>query len=620
MDRKERLKFRIGFSRMEKKYEWKDHLIFMGFLLAAAVWFNHSIRISGLYMDDLYFWSCYGEQSFLQYVFPMGSTRFRFLYYLAAWFEMAIVRNQVALFVPINILLNCGVSWYLYYIGNKLSGAKAIGFFCGLMYLSSRMAYYQIGQVLGLMETMALWMAIGILWCLYRYLNEEGGNGVFYRACLLYFGVSFVHERYLVLFPLLLLVLVFKRCRKPGNWLGAIGAFGLVQVIRAMTIGSVLPAGTGGTQVAETFHVSQAIRFALSQAAYLFGINAGPEHLNGCPWGSSPLWIKALILGADLVLAIFTAAFLIRIFRDGRKAERRRMLANTSLFVVFILLNIGSSSVTIRVEMRWIYVSLAAALLFLAYQYGVMTEGVKKELYLKRMWPWGLLFAMYVLLMLPAELFYRGYYPKLYFWPDQQRYNSLADETFGRYGEEIFGKTIYIIGDSYEMSDFTARTFFKVFDPKRKAEGTEVERINSIRDIGLVDDRMIILSEDPEHNGYRDVTALVRDMKLQTKYGYYSDGWMDQKAALTVMAGGEGRLHLEFMYPGIMTGGEAIRITRDGGEPVILPVRSSVVEADLSVSPWQMVELEFECNFYMQNAQEQRGEEKLATILHITAP
>ena len=74
MDTRERIKFRIGFSRMEKKYEWKDHVIFMGLLLALAVWVNHGIQIKGLYMDDLYFWSCYGEQSFFEYVFPMGST------------------------------------------------------------------------------------------------------------------------------------------------------------------------------------------------------------------------------------------------------------------------------------------------------------------------------------------------------------------------------------------------------------------------------------------------------------------------------------------------------------------------------------------------------------------
>ena len=90
MDTRERIKFRIGFSRMEKQYQWKDHVIFMGLLLGLAVWLNHGIQIKGLYMDDLYFWSCYGEQSFVEYVFPMGSTRFRFLYYLAAWLEMAV--------------------------------------------------------------------------------------------------------------------------------------------------------------------------------------------------------------------------------------------------------------------------------------------------------------------------------------------------------------------------------------------------------------------------------------------------------------------------------------------------------------------------------------------------
>ena len=40
------------------------------------------------------------------------------------------------------------------------------------------------------------------------------------------------------------------------------------------------------------------------------------------------------------------------------------MLFNAMLFIGFIALNIASSSVTIRVEMRWIYVSLTGALLF----------------------------------------------------------------------------------------------------------------------------------------------------------------------------------------------------------------------------------------------------------------
>ena len=116
MEKKQTFKHSIGFSRMEKKYEWKDHVIFMGILLALAIWVNRGIEIKGLYMDDLYFWSCYGEQSFLQYVFPVGSTRFRFLYYLAAWLEMAVVGNRVGMFVPINILLNAALAFMLYSI------------------------------------------------------------------------------------------------------------------------------------------------------------------------------------------------------------------------------------------------------------------------------------------------------------------------------------------------------------------------------------------------------------------------------------------------------------------------------------------------------------------------
>ena len=618
MEAKESTRTRIGFSRMEKKYEWKDHVIFMGLLLAMAVWVNRGIEIKGLYMDDLYFWSCYGEQSFLQYVFPVGSTRFRFLYYLAAWLEMAVVRNHVGWFVPFNILLNAAVAWSIYFIGRRLSRAKGIGFLCASMFLISRMAYYQIGQVLGLMETMALWMAILVLWYLFRYLNEKDSPVCFYISFLLYFGVCFVHERYMALFPLLLLVLLFKKSRKLWEWGAGLASFLLVQIIRAFTIGSILPAGTGGTQVADTFSLSDTFKYALSQIAYVFGINAGPEHLNGCPWGQSPLAVKGLVLLADAAIAVIVLAFAAKLVREKRKEYRVRMLKNSALFILFTGLCIASSSVTIRVEMRWVYVSLVSALLFLAYMYGELTEGVKPELYLKRLWPWGAAFACYVVFMLPAELYYRADYPKLYLWPNQLRYNSLAEETYGRYGDDIFGRTIYIIGDSYEMSDFTARTFFKVFDRNRAAEGTRVEFIESIRDIGLVDDRMLVLREDPEHDGFQDITEIVREMKLQVDYGYYGDDWMDERASLTVMAGETGMIDLEVVYPGIMSGGEAVKITKDKDEPRYLPVRSNVVNTTIQAEPWQMVHLTFEYNFYMQNAQEQRGEDRLAAIVHMT--
>ncbi len=99
---------------------------------------------------------------------------------------------------------------------------KILSFAAGILYLSSRMAYYQIGQFYGLMESLALWAALGILWFLYRYVNEKK-TGAFLAANVLYFVVSFIHERYMVLLPLLLLTVilgfgkVWERKMRPRN-------------------------------------------------------------------------------------------------------------------------------------------------------------------------------------------------------------------------------------------------------------------------------------------------------------------------------------------------------------------------------------------------------------------
>ena len=336
---------------------WKTDLIVLFVLISLAFWINQGMEIKGLYMDDLYLWSCYGEQSFFQFVFPIGSTRFRFLYYLFAWLELALIGNHVWLIVPINILLNVGIAFTLYQMAHRFSHSATVGALAGIAFLFSRMSYYQIGQLYGLMETMATWMALGILYQLCEYLNGEGRtkDSCFVRACLLYVGICFVHERYMVLIPLFFLVLLFHRSREMKLWLWPSVSFALVQAVRLVSIGRLMPAGTGGTDVADTWSVGSVIRFAVSQIAYLFGVNAGPEHLNGQNFRQSPIWILVIIGIADLLLAAFIAAFIISLVRH--QVTRPRIFQTCFLFVGFIGGCIACSSVTIRVEMRWVYVS-----------------------------------------------------------------------------------------------------------------------------------------------------------------------------------------------------------------------------------------------------------------------
>lgn len=54
------------------------------------------------------------------------------------------------------------------------------------------------------------------------------------------------------------------------------------------------------------------IHFVLSQIAYLFGINAGPEHLNGQNFREAPMGIMVLIGVADFMLLLLVLAFLLK--------------------------------------------------------------------------------------------------------------------------------------------------------------------------------------------------------------------------------------------------------------------------------------------------------------------
>ena len=624
-----------------------ESLLIFAILLGFGFFVNRGVELKGLYMDDLYLWSCYGEQSFTEYVFPVGGSRFRFVFYLASWLELLFLGNHVEWMVPFNIILNSLIAFSIYRMCLSFSGQrKAVSLVLSLVFLSSRMTYYQVGQFYGLMESLGLWAAIGILYLLFRYVNGKDG-AAYLGACLLYFLASFIHERYMVLFPALLLALAFGTAEGAGNgrneeeewesrmaarpgkgrsrgrgngrqnqvsetvsvpkWsllLVTLGVFALIQGIRFVTIGTLSPAGTGGTDVADTFRLTDAISHAWEQVAFVFGRNSGPDYLCILPFADSPDGIRMLILLSNVVLAAAVAAFAVGWARDRGRFFFH--LKNVVLFLVFIALCIGSSSVTIRVEMRWVYVVFALALLFLSYMTSVMGKA-------------GVLVFLYAALAVPAEMFYRDNWKNLYLWPEQMKYNSLAEQTIERYGDQIFEKDVYIIGNTYEMSDFTAETFFKVYDPERKAEGTVVQHIDSIYEIGLVTDQMLVLREDPEHNGFQDITRFVRDLKLDVEYGLYDDGWLDEDSSFHVLAGQTGTVSLTFMYPGVLSGGEETEIYVDGELYQTIPVTENVYYAQIQAKAGQVLDIQIKNNFYMQNAQEQRGETRLATLVEIAA-
>ena len=648
------LRNRFSFNNNAKRVvaeifeNMKEGLLIFAILIGFGFYINQGVELKGLYMDDLYLWSCYGEQTFREFVFPMGSTRFRFVFYLAAWLEMFILGGRVELMVPFNIILNASIAYSVYAISVRMSkGRKLVSILLAGAYLLSRFSYYQIGQFYGLMESLGLWAGIGMLYYIWRYANERS-SASYVIANVLYFMASFIHERYMVLVPVLLLGLLIgskperrrnrqaaeqetnetqdegrRKNRSRGQsasnekavpkWIFlvmTIGVFALIQLIRFLTIGTLSPAGTGGTDVEDTFVMADAIKHAWEQVWFVFGHNSGPDYLCVMPYEDSPENIRALIDKSNLVLGLSILAFVVGMALEAVKTKNPKKLIphikTVVLFLAFIALSIGSSSVTIRVEMRWVYVVYAAALILLAYMSSVMGYA-------------AVLIPIYVALIFQPETFYRDNWDTLYLWPNQLRYNSLAEETVGKYGDDIFDKQVYIIGNNYEMSDFTAQTFLKVYDRDGDAKNTKIKFIDSDFDFKTISDSSLILWEDKEHNAYKDVTDFVAHQRRNYAYGSYTDGWVDEHAKIVLMNGNTDTLRLGCYYPGTITGEQVCKIRVNGKWMPDLVFTDNYMIYEIPSAPYQMISLEFSCNFYVANAKEQRGEERLAMVVTLGA-
>ena len=597
------------------------YLLAFLFLLGSAYWINRQIHIKALYMDDLYLFSFFREQNFFEFSFPIGqAVRFRPVYWAISYIEMALVGADPNRYLHFNIFLNSLLAFFLFFFSLKMTKKRILSLSLGLLFLSAHFAYYQIGQAIGILETLALGFALLTLYFLYRQIDcEERDFGkMLLFSHLFFFLLIFTHERYVALLPLFYIPLIFRGKQAEVNTAVGVQNIGLKEAeesenakaldgakaadyakasesalsgiaavgkqyivveqgesestsvntgantsayisastgaytnvsesvnasasasasanvsasagkqdksesqarkrpkllpfflpfvqaflffsIRSLAIGSFIPKGTGGTEVQDGFSLTKALSHAFSQVFYIFGIQAGPDYLAGIPWEEVGRKHRYVIYASIAVLAFsILLALLFAILKGKLKKE---FFGKNILFLCFIALCIGCSSITIRVEMRWVYVSFAASLLYFAYLLG--NTGM----------PIPTFFALlFVCLRFPAEMKYRESFPRIYFWEDQDRMNSLAEQTIGKYGRDyVLGKQVYILENNYKMSKFYGDTFFQVFDPEMSGQGTKIHFIKDFRELPSEANlyNSLVLKEVPEERAYRDITQEV---------------------------------------------------------------------------------------------------------------
>lgn len=577
------------------------YLLAFLFLLGSAYWINRQIHIKALYMDDLYLFSFFREQNFFEFSFPIGqAVRFRPVYWAISYIEMALVGADPNRYLHFNIFLNSLLAFFLFFFSLKMTKKRILSLSLGLLFLSAHFAYYQIGQAIGILETLALGFALFTLYFLYRQIDcqERAFGKMLLFSHLFFFLLIFTHERYVALLPLFYIPLFFRGKQAEVNTAVGVQNIGLKEAeesenakaldsakaadyaktsesalsgiatvgkqyivveqgesenpntsvnisaneginasanvsasarkqnnpeskalkrpkilpfflpfvqaflffgIRSLAIGSFIPKGTGGTEVQDGFSLTKALSHAFSQVFYIFGIQAGPDYLAGIPWEEVGRKHRYVIYASIAVLAFSILLALVFAIRKGKL--KKEFFGKNILFLCFIALCIGCSSITIRVEMRWVYVSFAASLLYFAYLLG--NTGM----------PIPTFFALlFVCLRFPAEMKYRESFPRIYFWEDQERMNSLAEQTIGKYGRDyVLGKQVYILENNYKMSKFYGDTFFQVFDPEMSGHGTKIHFIKDFRELPSEANfyNSLVLKEVPEERAYRDITQEV---------------------------------------------------------------------------------------------------------------
>lgn len=540
-------------------------------LLLFGLFINRHLSIRALYGDDLYLWSFYGCEDFWSFTFPkVTKGNFRPFYWAMSYLEFLLIGPHVHWYARFNVLLNVAISWVIYFCSRRLSRltrvphgmllGQAVGLLTGMLYLQSHFAAYQIAQVLGLLESLALLLALLTLWGLFDYM-EGRGTRAYLRACLCFFLVIFTHERYIALAPLFYLAVLTqyrterRLCRRfaPFRTSEVPRIFELLLPLvilavffgsRMVVAGEAIPVGTAGTKVQDTFSLTQALGFAFMQVAYIFGVNAGHAIFCGVSFADAARWVQILIFLSWLCLLLMLVLYV----RMAWKRERitPRLIGENLLFIGFIALCIGSSSITIRLETRWVYVSYTAALLYLSYMLGeiaksgrmaseagraVRTRAVAvqrtsmasvsasgdhgerfgmKKCRTAMVLTFSLLFMAYGAVMTPVEHYDRQHYPNIFFFFDQDRVNSLADCTIDAIGAENFlgKKQVYIYYNYYEMSDFYAEYFYKPFDPEKTGQGTEIHFINSPDELpadATVENSIVLMEHG--NRGYIDVSA-----------------------------------------------------------------------------------------------------------------
>lgn len=419
----------------------------------------------------------------------------------------------------------------------------------------------------GIMENTA---SILCLFFLVLLLLDKFSMGVrYWVANIIWLLCVYTHERYLVLVGVLFIynILTYfenKTIRKNIIvFVITCIETGLMIVHRILLFGNRSFDGTGGTSAFDTFTVKSLFVMLSKQLGYLFGINAiGDTYLNGV----DPRGVNPVIYIATIMCYILIALIIKRYWKSIVDYK------NDLFYVIVFISAIGclaiSSSITIRVEMRWMYASLGIEIMTIAYMIAVIIK--KRDVLLfNGSYLLNILFAL-VIFIVAIESYYVSHWDNIYNWGIRQEASNLSDclDTYDDLDD------LYIInGSSSAMGSVGIEALVH-------AEGHEVKNIiflSGVHEINSIqNDNDCVLYKDGVE--YIDLTKDYYPISYIE--GHYEDGWCENNVVIKLMSRDSQRIYMEVYTPDydFLTQGNTIAIYLNGEKVKEIEVEKNSVQ------------------------------------------
>ncbi len=320
-------------------------------------------------------------------------------------FIVPLFGSHFGAYEALNLIVEIGCALLVAAIVLRLSrDNEALALVCALGFLISRFAYYNVLQVDGLMEGLALLFMLLAMrdaadaFALDRYERLK-------RMVLWYALAVFTDERYIVLgLFVVACALAHPRARADRRTLifvagGAAAVLVAEVVLKSLVFGQHVLIGAGGRPGA--IDVPLVLGFLGAALANVLGFNVGPDYLSTkdvALTGAFGYFLGFLV--AVPALALF-GAYAYDAVRGRRTDAVRATAVGLALFLPLLL----TTAVTFRQEFRWLYAADAVFLI------GVALVATRVEP--RRIAVGAALFAIAASAV--GAMWYRGFLDNLYF-------------------------------------------------------------------------------------------------------------------------------------------------------------------------------------------------------------